>query len=156
MKMSEVEIRVNGAIRSVDADAATPLLWVLRDGLGLTGTKYGCGIGVCGACTVHIDGIAVRSCQTTVASVESGAVTTIEGLAESSDHPVVIAWRDASVVQCGYCQAGQIMAAVALLEQTRGSPTAAETATAMSQVLCRCGTYQRISAAVEAAAEMMR
>jgi isoquinoline 1-oxidoreductase alpha subunit len=150
------ELRVNRTQATVDAAPGTPLLWVLRDTLGLTGTKYGCGIGICGACTVHLDGQAAHSCQVPIESVGASEVTTIEGLSADGSHPVQAAWMAESVVQCGYCQAGQIMTAAALLAATGGRPTAAEIDTAMSHVLCRCGTYQRIRAAVATAAAASR
>ncbi len=139
-------LRVNGEEHTVDAPAEMPLLWVLRDLLGLTGTKYGCGIGLCGACTVHIDGAAVRSCITTVSAV-SGSVTTIEGLSPGGDHPLQRAWLEENVPQCGYCQPGQIMTAAALLN-AHPQPSDTQIDNTMSTVLCRCGTYQRIRAAI--------
>jgi isoquinoline 1-oxidoreductase alpha subunit len=142
---------VNGKIHEVDAPADMPLLWVLRDLLGLTGTKYGCGIAQCGACTVHIDGEATRSCMTPVGAVGSKSVTTIEGLSGEGAHPVQRAWIEEDVVQCGYCQSGQIMAAAALLRQTP-KPTDAQIDEAMSGLICRCGTYQRIRSAIRRAA----
>ncbi len=144
--------RLNGGPVSLDSDPATPLLWVLRDVLHLTGTKYGCGIGQCGACTVHLDGEAVRSCQITLAMVAGRAVTTIEGLSAEGQHAVQRAWVEMQVPQCGYCQAGQIMSAAALLTRHR-SPSDAEIDTAMQGNLCRCGTYQRIRQAIHRAAE---
>ena len=154
--MVEVDLFVNGERHALDVAPGTPLLWVLRDSLGLTGTKYGCGIGLCGACTVHIEGRAVRSCQIDVGALGSQAVTTIEGLAADDDHPVQRAWLEQAVVQCGYCQAGQLMTAAALLDSTAGRPSDAEIDAEMSQVLCRCGTYQRIRAAIHQAAGAMR
>ena len=143
-------ITVNGERREVSASEDTPLLWVLRDHLGLTGTKYGCGIAACGACTVHLDGEAVRSCQIAVGDVGEAQVTTIEGLGTpEAPHPVQQAWIDAEVAQCGYCQSGQIMQAAALLAATP-SPTDAEIADAMDGNLCRCATYPRIRAAIRA------
>ena len=143
-------ITVNGERHEVSASEDTPLLWVLRDHLGLTGTKYGCGIAACGACTVHLDGEAVRSCQIAVGDVGEAQVTTIEGLGTpEAPHPVQQAWIDAEVAQCGYCQSGQIMQAVALLAATP-SPTDAEIADAMDGNLCRCATYPRIRAAIRA------
>jgi isoquinoline 1-oxidoreductase alpha subunit len=145
-------IRVNGTDRTVDADADTPLLWVLRDGLDLKGTKFGCGMSLCGACTVHIDGAPVRACVLPVSRVGSAAVTTIEGIGESPlGKRVQNAWLDVDVVQCGYCQAGQIMAATALLAATP-QPTDADIDRAMAGNLCRCGTYPRIRAAIKQAA----
>ncbi len=146
-----MKITVNGRVRQIDADAETPLLWVLRENLGMTGTKYGCGVAACGACTVHIDGVAVRSCQTPVGEV-SGEVTTIEGLGTPhSLHAVQKAWIDHQVAQCGYCQSGQIMQAASLLAET-AEPTDAQIDEAMSGNLCRCGTYPRIREAVKTAA----
>ena len=144
-----LSLDINGKAVSVAASDDTPLLWVLRDELGLTGTKYGCGIAQCGACTVHIDGQAVRSCQTPVSAVVGHKVTTIEGL--GGHHPVQQAWVAADVPQCGYCQSGQIMSAVALLSETR-QPSDADIDAAMSGNICRCGTYQRIRAAIKDAA----
>jgi len=146
-----IELRVNGVIHRVDVEPAMPLLWVLRDVLGLTGTKFGCGIGQCGACTVHLDGAPVRSCQLAAGSAAGRAVTTIEGLAVSAPHPVQEAWIAEQVPQCGYCQSGQIMSAAALLARV-SRPTDAEIDAAMSGNLCRCGTYQRIRRAVRRAA----
>jgi isoquinoline 1-oxidoreductase subunit alpha len=146
---------VNGQKQSVDVDPQTPLLWVLRDTLNLTGTKYGCGIAACGACTVHIDGEPARSCSFPVGSVAGKKVTTIEGLAKDRSHPVQQAWITEQVPQCGYCQSGQIMTAVAFLKKN-ATPTAAEVDEAMSNNICRCGTAQRIRAAVLRAAEAMR
>jgi len=144
-------INVNGSQHTVEAEPDMPLLWVLRDLIGLTGTKYGCGIGQCGACTVHLDGDAVRSCQATVADAVGKRVTTIEGLAEKGDHPVQRAWVAEGVSQCGYCQPGQIMSAAALLAK-KPAPTDADIDTAMFGNLCRCGTYPRIRRAIHAAA----
>jgi isoquinoline 1-oxidoreductase alpha subunit len=146
-------LRVNGATRAVDADPAMPLLWALRDLLGLTGTKYGCGIGACGACTVHLNGQAVRSCITSIGDVGDQEVTTIEGLSPDGTHPVQRAWVANNVPQCGYCQVGQIMQAAALLKDTP-KPTDQQIIDAMSGNLCRCGTYQRIRAAIKQAAEL--
>ena len=145
------ELRVNGTVHRLDVEPAMPLLWVLRDVLGLTGTKFGCGIGQCGACTVHLDGAPVRSCQLTAGSAAGRAVTTIEGLAAIAPHPVQEAWIAEQVPQCGYCQSGQIMSAAALLARV-SRPTDAEIDAAMSGNLCRCGTYQRIRRAVRRAA----
>ena len=143
---------INGARREFDGDPETPLLWVLRDALQLTGTKYGCGQGLCGACTVHIDGQAVRSCSTPVQAVAGRAVTTIEGLAPPGvDHPLQAAWKAHGVPQCGYCQSGQIMQAAALLATTP-RPDDAQIDAWMEGNLCRCGTYQRIRAAIKDAA----
>jgi len=142
---------VNGESRQYDGDAAMPLLWYVRDELGLTGTKFGCGAGLCGACTVHVDGKAVRSCQTTLGDAAGTSVTTIEGLHPTGDHPVQQAWRKVNVPQCGYCQCGQIMQAAALL-QANAAPSDAEISEAMDGNICRCGCYQRIHAAVRLAA----
>ena len=144
---------VNGATLVVDADPAMPLLWALRDLLGLSGTKYGCGIGACGACTVHLNGEAVRSCITSIGDVGDQEVTTIEGLSPDGTHPVQRAWVANNVPQCGYCQVGQIMQAAALLKDTP-KPTDQQITDAMSGNICRCGTYQRIRAAIKQAAEL--
>lgn len=144
-------ITVNDVQHTVDVDGETPLLWVLRDVLGLTGTKYGCGIGECGACTVHVDGAAIRSCRTTVTEAAGKKITTIEGLSKAGDHPVQKAWVAEVVSQCGYCQPGQIMSAAALLAK-KPSPTDADIDAAMSGNLCRCGTYQRVRRAIHTAA----
>jgi len=146
------KLRVNGSTRAVDADPAMPLLWALRDLLGITGTKYGCGIGACGACTVHLNGQAVRSCITSIGDVGDQEVTTIEGLSPDGTHPVQRAWIANNVPQCGYCQVGQIMQAAALLKDT-SKPTDQQITDAMSGNICRCGTYQRIRAAIKQAAE---
>lgn len=145
-----VSLVVNGERHDLDVPGEMPLLWAIRDVIGLTGTKYGCGIAQCGACTVHIDGVAMRSCSLPVGEV-TGAVTTIEGLSAAGDHPVQRAWAQHDVPQCGYCQTGQIMAAVALLQETP-KPTDADIDAAMTNI-CRCGTYQRIRAAIKTAAE---
>jgi aerobic-type carbon monoxide dehydrogenase small subunit (CoxS/CutS family) len=145
-----VSLLVNGVRHEVDVPPETPLLWVIRDVIGLTGTKYGCGIAQCGACTVHVDGVAIRSCNLPVGSV-AGAVTTIEGLGVNGDHPVQKAWAEHDVPQCGYCQGGQIMAAAALLKD-HPKPSDAEIEAAMTNI-CRCGTYTRIRAAIKAASE---
>jgi isoquinoline 1-oxidoreductase subunit alpha len=150
-----VALTVNGERREVEADAEMPLLWVLRDLLKLTGTKYGCGAALCGACTVHLDGQPVRSCVTPVSAVGTASITTIEGLAPNVDHPVQQAWIELNVVQCGYCQSGQIMSAAALLASTP-QPTDADIDAAMSGNLCRCGCYPRIRAAIKRAAEINR
>jgi len=142
---------VNGSRRRVAVPAGTPLLWVLRDVLGLTGTKYGCGAGHCGACTVHLGGAPVRSCQVPVEHAAGARITTIEGLSRDGGHPVQRAWIEEDVAQCGYCQAGQIMAAAALLRRTP-RPTDGQIDEAMAGNLCRCGTYQRIRAAIHRAA----
>jgi aerobic-type carbon monoxide dehydrogenase small subunit (CoxS/CutS family) len=147
-----IKLKVNNTASTVDVSPDTPLLWVLRDVLDLKGAKYGCGIGLCGACTVLLDGRAVRSCMTTVGSVGDAPITTIEGLSTDGLHPVQVAWEALDVPQCGYCQAGQIMSAAALLQHTP-HPTDAEIDSAMSGNLCRCGTYARIRQAVHEAAD---
>ncbi len=147
-------ITVNNQVRSVDAAADTPLLWVLRDHLSLTGTKYGCGIALCGACTVHVDGAAARSCVLPLRAVEGKSITTIEGLAKDRSHPVQKAWLRIDVPQCGYCQSGHIMSAAALLK-TNPQPTDGEIDAAMSGNICRCGTYPRIRKAIHLAAELL-
>src|SRR5215207_9298132 len=146
-------LTVNGKRASVDAPADMPLLWALRDILNLKGTKYGCGIGACGACTVHIDGKPVRSCQTRISAAAGKTITTIEGLSADGTHPVQMAWQEIDVPQCGYCQAGQIMSACALLAKTP-KPTDRDIDAAMNGNLCRCGTYPRIRKAVHRAAEL--
>jgi len=145
------KLNVNSKDYEVDSDPSTPLLWVLRDDLGLTGTKFGCGIAQCGACTIHVDGRAVRSCITTLRSAEGKKITTIEGLAEDGDHPLQKAWVEKDVPQCGYCQSGQIMAAAAMLEKGK-VPTDKEIDAAMTGIICRCGTYNRIREAIKLAA----
>jgi len=147
-----IELRVNGEIFAFDDDPEMPLLWALRDELKLTGTKFGCGIGTCGACTVHVDGAPVRSCMLPVRSVVGKAVTTIEGLSATSEHPLQVAWVRENVPQCGYCQSGQIMAAAALLEN-KPKPSDDDIDQAMAGNICRCGTYQRIRRAIHAAAD---
>jgi len=147
----KVDFTVNGKAVSVDVPAAMPLLWVLRDSLNLKGTKYGCGEGQCGACTVHVRGRAVKSCQVEAQSVAGAAVTTIEGLSANGTHPLQMAWKELDVPECGYCQAGQIMMAASLL-QTTPKPTATQIDTAMNGNICRCGTYLRIRAAIQRAA----
>ena len=147
------KLNVNGKDMQVDDDPDSPLLWVLRDTLGLTGTKYGCGMALCGACTVHLDGQPVRSCQTPLSAVGKKNVLTIEGLSADRSHPVQRAWIELDVPQCGYCQSGQIMSAVALLEQTP-DPSDDDIDAAMSGNICRCGTYQRIRAAIHRAAQL--
>lgn len=149
--MTQVVLTVNGQETTVNVNPDMPLLWVLRDILGLTGTKYSCGIGACGACVVHINGQAVRSCVTPVSAMKDQKVTTIEGLSTDRNHPVQQAWLAENVSQCGYCQPGQIMSAAALLAQN-STPTDAEIDAAMSGNLCRCGTYQRIRQAIHRAA----
>jgi isoquinoline 1-oxidoreductase subunit alpha len=146
-----VKLQVNGQTQSFDGDPSMPLLWYLRDELGLTGTKYGCGVALCGACTVHVDGQATRACATAISDVNGRTVITIEGLDRDGNHPVQKAWRALNVPQCGYCQAGQIMQAAALLGTTK-NPSEAEINDAMSGNICRCGCYQRITAAIKAAA----
>jgi isoquinoline 1-oxidoreductase subunit alpha len=141
------KLTINGKFYSAEVAADTPLLWVLRDTLGLVGTKYGCGIAQCGACTVHLNGNAVRSCSLPVSSIKDKAITTIEGLSEKGDHPVQQAWKEVDVPQCGYCQAGQIMSAAALLTK-KTKPTGAEIEIAMNGNICRCGTYHRIKEAI--------
>ena len=148
-----MKLNVNGTEREVDAPADMPLLWVLRDLMGLTGTKFGCGIAQCGACTVHIDGAPLRACITPVAAVAGKKITTIEGLSADGQHPVQQAWTELDVVQCGYCQSGQIMSAVALLAKIP-TPTDSDIDQALSGNICRCGTYPRIRAAVHRAAEL--
>ena len=148
-----LKLNVNGKDLETDADPQTPLLWVLRDSLGLTGTKYGCGMALCGACTVHLDGQPIRSCVTPVSAVGARKVTTIEGLSDDRSHPVQKAWIELDVPQCGYCQSGQIMSAVALLAQNP-KPTDEDINAAMSGNICRCGTYQRIRAAIHRAAQI--
>ncbi len=148
-----MKLNVNGSEREVEAPADMPLLWVLRDLMGLTGTKFGCGIAQCGACTVHVDGAPLRACVTPVAAVAGKKITTIEGLSADGQHPVQQAWAELDVVQCGYCQSGQIMSAVALLAVIP-KPTDTDIDQALSGNLCRCGTYPRIRAAVHRAAEI--
>jgi isoquinoline 1-oxidoreductase alpha subunit len=145
--MAHYKLQINGRSYETDADADTPLLWVLRDNLGLVGTKYGCGIAQCGACTVHLNGNAVRSCSLPVSAVGTKTVTTIEGLSAQGDHPVQRAWDEVDVAQCGYCQAGQIMSASALLAKNP-KPTEEQIYTALNGNICRCGTYHRIREAV--------
>ena len=147
-----IQCKVNGVERSFDSDPEMPLLWYLRDQLQLIGTKYGCGIGLCGACTVHVDGAAARSCLTTMSSAAGKDVVTIEGLSAKGDHPVQRAWKACNVPQCGYCQSGQIMQAVALL-QAKPKPTDQDIDAAMQGNICRCGTYQRIRQAIKQAGE---
>lgn len=149
--MALFNLKVNGTMREVNVDPTTPLLWVLRDHLKLVGTKYGCGIAQCGACTIHLNGIAVRSCQIPISAIEKDEITTIEGLSEKANHPVQQAWLKHDVPQCGYCQAGQIMSASALLN-TNSNPSDEEIDAAMNGNICRCGTYTRIKAAIKTAA----
>ena len=146
--MPKYTLTINQKKLSVDVDSGTPLLWVLRDNLGLTGTKYSCGEGICGSCTIHIDGKAERSCIINVEDAVGSSITTIEGLAEKPDHPIFKTWIDLEVSQCGYCQPGQIMTLAALLEQNP-KPSKKEIDDTMNSVLCRCGTYQRIRKAVD-------
>ena len=148
-----ITLTINNASHTVDVEPETPLLWMLRDTIGLTGTKYGCGIAACGACTIHVDGQPVRSCQTPAASAVGKKVTTIEGLSPNKNHPVQQAWMEVGVPQCGYCQSGQIMSAAALLARRR-EPTDLEIDAAMSGNICRCGTYQRIRQGVHRAAKI--
>jgi isoquinoline 1-oxidoreductase alpha subunit len=143
---------LNGSSRSFDGDPDTPLLWYLRDELGLTGTKFGCGIGMCGACTVHVDGKAMRSCQYPMSRIDGRSIVTIEGLSQDQSHPVQRAWIAGNVAQCGYCQVGQIMQAAALLAE-KPRPSDADIDMAMAGNICRCGTYQRIRAAIKDAAK---
>ncbi|HLL03256.1 MAG TPA: (2Fe-2S)-binding protein [Myxococcaceae bacterium] len=150
-----MKLDVNGAVHEVDASGDMPLLWVLRDLLQLNGTKYGCGMAQCGACTVHLDGKPVRACVTPVSSVGARKVTTIEGLSPDGSHPVQRAWAEADVVQCGYCQSGQIMTAVALLEK-KPDPTDSDIDAALSGNICRCGTYCRVRDAIQLAARLKR
>lgn len=153
--MAQYKLQVNGKTVEVDVDADTPLLWVLRDNLKLVGTKYGCGIAQCGACTVHLNGNAVRSCTLPVSSIGTNKITTIEGLSAEGDHPVQLAWDEADVAQCGYCQAGQIMSATALLNR-KNKPTEQEIHNAMNGNICRCGTYHRIREAIVLASSKMK
>lgn len=153
--MAVFNLKINGKKQTVDVDPSTPMLWVLRDHLDLVGTKYGCGIAACGSCTIHIDGQATRACILPVSAVGTKSVITIEGLSENGDHPVQQAWLDHDVPQCGYCQAGQIMSAVALLKENP-NPSDEDIETAMNGNICRCGTYTRIKAAVKTAAKTMK
>lgn len=153
--MPVYQLSINGEQRKIDVAEDTPLLWVLRDHLQLQGTKFGCGIGQCGACTVHLNGSAVRSCSTPIASVKGRAVTTIEGLSEKGDHPLQLAWDEVDVPQCGYCQAGQIMTAAAFLKRTP-KPTQEQVENAMNANICRCGAYHRIREAVLEASKNMK
>lgn len=150
--MAQYKLSINGKSLSVDVDPNTPMLWVLRDHLDLVGTKFGCGIAQCGACTIHMDGTAVRSCQLPVSAAVDAQITTIEGISENGDHPVQKAWLEHDVPQCGYCQAGQIMSAVALL-QDNPTPSDEDIDNAMNGNICRCGTYTRIKAAIKTAAK---
>jgi len=150
----QIRLNVNGGTREVDVDPTTPLLWVLRDHLGMTGTKFGCGIAMCGACTVHVNGSATRSCRVPVEAAVGAQITTIEGLAPDATHPLQQAWLELSVPQCGYCQAGMLMAAAALLK-TKPKPTDDDIDAAITNI-CRCGTYPRVRAAIHRAADTMR
>jgi len=152
--MSVINLKINGENRQFDVAPDTPLLWVLRDHASLTGTKYGCGIAQCGACTVHVEGKAVRSCSLPISSLADKSITTIEGLSQKGDHPVQKAWLEHDVPQCGYCQAGQIMSAASLLEENP-NPSDEEISNALDGNICRCGTYTRIHAAVKTAATKM-
>ena len=147
-----LSLKINGKMYSVDVEPETPLLWVIRDTIGLTGTKYGCGMGLCGACTVHVNGKAVRSCSQQVSQAAGKDVTTIEGLSPNAQHPLQIAWREGDVPECGYCQPGQIMSAAALLAKS-SKPTDADITREVTN-LCRCGTYPRIRQAIHRAAEL--
>lgn len=150
--MAKYNLKINGKIKAVDVDPVTPILWVLRDHLNLQGTKYGCGIAQCGACTVHFNGIAVRSCQLPVSAVGKSEITTIEGLSEDASHPVQKAWIEHDVAQCGYCQSGQIMTAAAFIKDNP-NPTDEDIEATMSGNICRCGTYLRIKEAIKTAAK---
>jgi isoquinoline 1-oxidoreductase subunit alpha len=149
-----MRLRINHTEHQIDLPPDTPLLWALRDGLGLTGTKYGCGIGICGSCTVLVDGKPTRSCITPISAFEGKAIITIEGISEDNSHPVQQAWEELQVPQCGYCQSGQILTAIDLLKR-HPSPNDADIDQAMSSVICRCGTYPRIRQAIKRAAEEM-
>ncbi len=148
-----ISLNINGTIRDVDIEPDIPLLWVLRDILGLTGTKFGCGVALCGACTVHIDGEPTRACVTPISTLTGKQITTIEGISTDASHPVQQAWIDEQVTQCGFCQSGQIMSAIALL-QRKPSPTDIDIDAAMSGNICRCGTYQRIRSAIKKASKI--
>jgi len=152
--MATYTLKINGQTKQVDVDPATPMLWVIREHLNMPGTKYGCGVAMCWACTIHVNGSAVRSCQLPVSAIGIKEITTIEGLSVSGDHPVQKAWLELDVPQCGYCQAGQIMTAAALL-RTNPNPTDAQIEAAMNGNLCRCGTYLRIKAAIKSAAKQV-
>ena len=149
-----LDLMINGAARSVDTDPETPLLWVIRDYIGLTGTKFSCGMAQCGACTVHVDGQPVRSCVFPASAAVGKAITTIEGVSDDGSHPVQVAWKELDAPQCGYCQSGMIMATLALLERNP-KPTDAEIDAAITNI-CRCGTYHRIRAAIHRAAELIK
>jgi len=149
--MAEYKIKINGKLHQIDVVPDTPMLWVIRDHAKLLGTKYGCGIGQCGACTIHVNGVATRSCSLPVASVGDSAITTIEGLSEDANHPLQEAWLEHDVPQCGYCQAGQIMNAASLLTQN-SNPSDSDIDQAMNGNICRCGTYTRVKSAIKTAA----
>ena len=151
--MAIYNLKINGNTKQVDVDPTTPMLWVLREHLNMQGTKYGCGVAMCGACTIHLNGNAVRSCQLPVSSIGSREITTIEGLSANGDHPVQKAWLEHDVAQCGYCQTGQIMTAAALLK-TKPNPSDEEIEAAMTGNICRCGTYLRIKDAIKSAVKM--
>lgn len=150
--MAKYSLKINGKVKQVDVEPSTPMLWVLRDHLNMPGTKFGCGMAQCGACTVHLDGSAIRSCSLPVSAVGKSAITTIEGLSENGTHPVQKAWLEHDVAQCGYCQGGQIMSATALLKENP-NPTDEEIDAYMSGNICRCGTYLRIKEAIKTAAK---
>lgn len=151
--MAKYSLKINGKTQQVDVDPSTPILWVLRDHLNMVGTKFGCGIAQCGACTIHLDGNATRSCVLPVSAIGKSAITTIEGLSENATHPVQKAWLEHDVAQCGYCQSGQIMSATALLKRNP-NPTDEDIDAAMSGNICRCGTYLRIKEAIKTAAKI--
>jgi isoquinoline 1-oxidoreductase alpha subunit len=150
--MAKFNLKINGSTKQVDVEPSTPVLWVLREHLNMQGTKYGCGVAMCGACTIHLNGTAVRSCQLPVSAIGNSEITTIEGLSINGDHPVQKAWLEHDVAQCGYCQTGQIMSAAALLK-TNPKPTDIQIEAAMSGNICRCGTYLRIKDAIKSAAK---
>jgi isoquinoline 1-oxidoreductase subunit alpha len=150
--MAKYNLKINGSTKQVDVDPSTPVLWVLREHLNMQGTKYGCGVAMCGACTIHLNGNAVRSCQLPVSAIGNSEITTIEGLSKNGDHPVQKAWLEHDVAQCGYCQTGQIMSAAALLK-VNPNPTEVQIEAAMSGNICRCGTYLRIKDAIKSAAK---
>jgi isoquinoline 1-oxidoreductase alpha subunit len=151
--MAIYNLKINGQTKQVDVDPATPILWVIREHLNMQGTKYGCGVAMCGACTIHLNGNPVRSCQLPVSAIANKEITTIEGLSQKGDHPVQKAWLEHDVAQCGYCQTGQIMSAAALLK-IKPNPTDADIEAAMTGNICRCGTYLRIRDAIKSAAKM--
>jgi aerobic-type carbon monoxide dehydrogenase small subunit (CoxS/CutS family) len=150
--IQKIDLKINNKIYPLEADSNTPLLWAIRDLIGLKGTKYGCGIGACGACTVHLDGTPVRSCQLPISAIENQEITTIEGLSENQEHPIQQAWIELDVAQCGYCQSGQIMTAAALLKNTP-NPSDEDIDNFMSGNICRCGTYTRIKKAIKLASK---